>query len=670
MSNLGNFVWSIADQLRGVYKPHQYGDVILPFTILRRLDCILEPTGTRCGRWPRSTTARTRSRSRSSARPGSAFYNTSSYDFANLLADPDGLAANLIDYIDRFSAEHRRLRAVQVRERDRHPGREEPALPAWSSKFAEVDLHPDDGAQRRDGRRVRGADPQVRRGLERGRRRALHPARRDPADGRPAVRRGRRRADSSPASSARIYDPTAGTGGMLRSPRSTCSQQQPRRPAAPVRPGDQRPVLRDLQVRHARQGPGRHQHPPRQHARRRRVHGPHVRLLHVQPALRRGLEAVARGRQGGARRKPARTAASAPGSRRSSDGQMLFLLHLAHKMRPAQEGGGRVGIVLNGSPLFNGAAESGPSKIRQWLLENDLVEAIVALPTNMFYNTGIATYIWILDNTKHPERKGKVQLIDGTVVLDQDAQEPRRQGPRDQRRRPRQDRRRCTPPSTTPTPSYSKVFATTTSATGRSPSNARCSTRTASRSPTARATPSPTRRSATPRTCRSPTAATTDGAAGQAETIKAYFDAEVLPARPRRLDRLRRRPRSATRSRSPATSTSTSRPGRSPRSTPTWRSRSPRSSTCCGRSSGEPARPRKSPTVANGSASSHWLDGLQPLWSMFVRIKDIDHPEEQMLSVFRDHGVVAKTPAKTSTKRLKTAASTSSSILAGWSRTG
>ena len=104
----------------------------------------------------------------------------------------------------------------------------------------------------------------------------------------------------------------------------------------------------------------------------------------------------------------------APGLPATSDGQMLFLLHLAHKMRAPEDGGGRVGIVMNGSPLFNGAAESGPSNIRKWLLENDLVEAIVALPTNMFFNTGIATYIWILDNTKHPDRKGLVQLIDGT----------------------------------------------------------------------------------------------------------------------------------------------------------------------------------------------------------------------------------------------------------------
>ena len=93
---------------------------------------------------------------------------------------------------------------------------------------------------------------------------------------------------------------------------------------------------------------------------------------------------------------------------------MLFLRHLVAKMRPKSKGGGRAAIVMNGSPLFNGAAESGPSNIRRWVLEADLVDAIIALPTDMFYNTGIATYIWIVDNDKPEARQGKVQLIDGT----------------------------------------------------------------------------------------------------------------------------------------------------------------------------------------------------------------------------------------------------------------
>jgi type I restriction enzyme M protein len=103
-----------------------------------------------------------------------------------------------------------------------------------------------------------------------------------------------------------------------------------------------------------------------------------------------------------------------PGLPGVSDGSMLFLLHLISKMRPAQEGGSRFGIVLNGSPLFTGGAESGASEIRRYVLENDLVEAIVALPTDMFFNTGIATYVWILSNRKPEARKGFVQLIDAS----------------------------------------------------------------------------------------------------------------------------------------------------------------------------------------------------------------------------------------------------------------
>lgn len=103
-----------------------------------------------------------------------------------------------------------------------------------------------------------------------------------------------------------------------------------------------------------------------------------------------------------------------PGLPRVSDGSLLFLLHLVSKMRPAKEGGSRFGIVLNGSPLFTGGAGSGESEIRRYVLENDLLEAIIGLPTDMFYNTGISTYIWIVSNRKPGERKGKVQLIDAS----------------------------------------------------------------------------------------------------------------------------------------------------------------------------------------------------------------------------------------------------------------
>ncbi|WP_223955109.1 HsdM family class I SAM-dependent methyltransferase, partial [Aeromonas caviae] len=103
-----------------------------------------------------------------------------------------------------------------------------------------------------------------------------------------------------------------------------------------------------------------------------------------------------------------------PGLPKISDGSMLFLMHLASKLELPINGGGRAAIVLSGSPLFNGGAASGESEIRRWLLEDDLIEAIVALPTDLFFRTNIATYLWILSNKKPQERKGKVQLINAT----------------------------------------------------------------------------------------------------------------------------------------------------------------------------------------------------------------------------------------------------------------
>ena len=155
-----------------------------------------------------------------------------------------------------------------------------------------------------------------------------------------------------------------------------------------------------------------------------------LRLLPVQPAVRGRLEGLGRRHRRRATTDRCRTAGSAPACPSIRDGQMLFLSHLVSKMRPRKDGGGRAGIVLNGSPLFNGGAESGESEIRRWLLENDLVDAIVALPTNMFYNTGIATYIWILDNTKRHGASRQGAADRRHHLLHQDAQEPRQQVPR------------------------------------------------------------------------------------------------------------------------------------------------------------------------------------------------------------------------------------------------
>ena len=411
MSTLGNFVWSIADQLRGVYKPHQYGNVILPMTILRRLDCILEPTRDQVRalavQFPQPGALAVQVKRAT----GLGFHNTSEYDFRSLLADPDGLRANLVDYLTKFSAE------IDVFERFKFENEiatlaEKNRLYLVVSKFAEVDLHPS---------AISNADmgdlfeELIRKFAEASNEEAgEHYTPRDAirlmvdllfADEQQSLR--------EPGTVRSIYDPTAGTGGMLsvaeerlleRNPdaRLVLCGQEINDQSYAICKSDM--IAKDQDVSNIRLGDTLAED---------LFAGRTFDFCMSNPPY--GVDWKAS--EKGVKEERARHGADGrfgPGLPSVSDGQMLFLTHLAHKMRPEHEGGGRAGIVLNGSPLFTGAAGSGPSEIRRWLLENDLVDAIVGLPTNMFFNTGIATYIWILDNTKAPARRGKVQLVDAT----------------------------------------------------------------------------------------------------------------------------------------------------------------------------------------------------------------------------------------------------------------
>ncbi len=408
MSKLGNFVWGIADQLRGVYKPHQYGGVILPFTILRRLDCVLEPT--------RDQVRALADKYSGGAldvqvkrKTGLGFYNTSPFDFKLLLEDPEGLRANLMDYITGFSAN------IDVFERFKFENElatldEKNRLYLVTSQFAEVDLHPDAVSNAEMGDLF---EYLIYKFAE-----ASNEEAGEHYTPRDAIRlmvdllfAEENKALMEPGTVRSIYDPTAGTGGML----SVAEEQLlGKNPDARLRLYGQE--INDQSYAICKSD--------------MIVKGQDADNIRLGDTLSDDLfwdrtfdfcmsnppygvdwKAAADAVKKEALAQNSRFSHGLPGI---GDGQMLFLCHLASKMRPAHEGGGRAGIVLNGSPLFNGAAESGPSKIRQWLLESDLVEAIIALPTNMFFNTGIATYIWVLDNTKRPERQGKIQLIDAT----------------------------------------------------------------------------------------------------------------------------------------------------------------------------------------------------------------------------------------------------------------
>ncbi len=411
MSTLGSFIWSIADQLRGPYRPNQYGTVILPFTILRRLDCILEPDRTAV----RELAARYENPNRLKVEvrktTGREFYNTSNYEFANLLTDADGLADNLADYIDQFSADVDVFEYFDFK-KEILALEKAGLLREIVKSFGTVDLHPNvvSNADMGD-----AFEHIIRKFNE-----AANETSGDHYTPRDAIRLlvdllfTDKDVELSKENIVRsLYDPTAGTGGMLSLAEEHLLKQNPDAGLSlygqEYNPQSYAICKSDLLAKG---------HKATNIAFGNTLTDDAFKTRQFDFCMSNPPYGVDWKQYAKAIKKERDSAGSygrfAPGLPATSDGQMLFLLHLAHKMRAPEDGGGRVGIVMNGSPLFNGAAESGPSEIRRWLLKNDLVEAIVALPTNMFFNTGIATYIWILDNAKHSDRQGNVQLIDGT----------------------------------------------------------------------------------------------------------------------------------------------------------------------------------------------------------------------------------------------------------------
>ncbi len=410
-------MWSIADQLRGVYRPHQYGDVILPMTILRRLDCVLEPTREQVRdiayAEPREELRDVKIRRAT----GLNFCNTSPWTFATLVGDPDGLAANLTDYLAGFS------KNIDVFERFRFDNEiatlaEKNRLLIVVQGFAAVDLHPHTISNAEMGDLY---EHLIRKFAE-----ASNETAGEHFTPRDAIRlmvellfAGDDQALTEKGVVRTIYDPTAGTGGML----SIAEEQLIGTPEKPGLNPDARLQLYGQEINDQSYAIcksdmiGKGQDP-----RNLKLGDTLAEDLFAGTTFDYCLSNPPYGVDWKASEKAVKAEVAQAGEHNRfpgglpaiGDGQMLFLQHLATKMRPVKDGGGRAGIVLNGSPLFTGAAESGPSKIRQWLLEHDLIDTIVALPTSMFFNTGIGTYVWVLDNNKPADRVGKVQLIDGT----------------------------------------------------------------------------------------------------------------------------------------------------------------------------------------------------------------------------------------------------------------
>ncbi len=412
-TNLSAFIWSVADLLRGDYTQSEYGKVILPFTVLRRLDCVLEPTKA-------AVLAEKAKREKAGLNPepfllraaGLLFYNTSPLDLKKLVGDQDHIAENLRAYLHGFSPAVRDIFErfdfhVQV-ERLQKAG----LLYLVAEKFATIDLHPDAVSNDQMGSVF---EELIRKFAE-----ASNATAGEHFTPREVIRLMVNllfieddEALTKPGVVRSLYDPTAGTGGMLSEAEEHLRALNPGARLVlygqELNPESYAICKADMLIKgqdianvifgntlSADGLPAKFfdymlSNPP---------FG--VEWKKIEAAIRKEYEEKGHAGRFG------------PGLPRVSDGSLLFLLHLLSKMRPAKDGGSRFGIVLNGSPLFTGGAGSGESEIRRHVLENDLVEAIIALPTDMFYNTGIATYVWVVSNRKPAARKGKVQLIDAS----------------------------------------------------------------------------------------------------------------------------------------------------------------------------------------------------------------------------------------------------------------
>lgn len=419
-SQTAAFIWSVADLLRGDFKQSQYGRVILPFTLLRRLECVLAETKdavvAKYDEFQTNTLPEESLEMLLQHASGLTFYNTSKMDLGKL--GQNDIKANLESYVQAFSPDAREI--FDHFKFSEFIGLLEDANLLYKvvKKFATTDLSPKAISNYEMGLVF---EELIRRFAESSNETAgEHFTPRDIVrlttslvlmkDDEVLVKDGIIRT---------IYDPTAGTGGFLSAGMEYVHELNPKAVLCPfgqelnpesyaICKGDM--LIKGQDVSRIKLGNtlSNDQLPldkfdymlsnPPFGVDWKKIEG-EIIDEHIQKGFS--------GRFG-------------PGLPRVSDGSLLFLLHLISKMRNSQNvddsvsHGSRIGIILNGSPLFTGGAGSGESEIRRYILEADLLEGIIALPTDMFYNTGIATYIWILSNKKAPERKGKVQLINGT----------------------------------------------------------------------------------------------------------------------------------------------------------------------------------------------------------------------------------------------------------------
>ena len=410
---LAPFIWNIADLLLGAFRPSEYGRIILPFTVLRRLECVLEPTRDKVRiQYEAMKASGVDMNLILPSTAGATFYNVSQFSLASV--GSTSTRANLEDYIAKFSANARQVFEHFAFDRWLEKLEKANLLYLVAQKFAAVDLHPDKISNHEMGLVF---EHLIRKFAE---------SANDDAGQfftpRDVVRLATtlvfapdHQALNGEGVVRTVYDCAAGTGGFLSSAIEQVYEWNPNARLVPyaqelnpetyaISVADK--LIQQYDTRNIKLGNTlSHDQLPHEQFDYCLANPPFgVKWENVQKQVQAEHQ-----QQGYAGR-------FGPGLPRVGDGSLLFLMHLLSKRKPIELGGSRIGIVLSGSPLFNGGAGSGESEIRRWILENDWLEAIIALPNDLFYNTGIGTYIWVLSNHKDGLRKGKVQLIDASAM--------------------------------------------------------------------------------------------------------------------------------------------------------------------------------------------------------------------------------------------------------------
>lgn len=407
-----NFIWSIANKLRGVYMPDKYGDVIIPMTVLRRFECVLENTKKDViAMHEKNPSYPAKAMYRIS---GKAFYNTSRYDLKELLNDPDHIEENFEKYIDSFSDNVVGIfQELKLKDHIKTMAKEH-CLYNVVKAFSELDLSEENFPSIKMGYIFENLIGRFFQNVEAGQ----FYTGRDIIKMMVSVLTAEGSDDIyDDGKVITILDQACGTGGMLSTAHSHISRYNP---GADIRLFGQEYMgpsyavgLAEMLIKNQ---------DAENFVRADTLKEDHFKAFKMRYVLEnppfgtpwKGADAK-QGQEeavlyeyskGSMSRWPA-------GLPAGGDSQLLFMQSAIDKM---DEKLGRAAIITNGSPLFNGGVSSGESQIRRWLLESDLIEAIIAMPTDMFYNTGIATYVWILSKNKRSQRRGKLQLIDATEI--------------------------------------------------------------------------------------------------------------------------------------------------------------------------------------------------------------------------------------------------------------